>query len=368
LRTEGSLKRLTSLYRSSSAHPIEIDQNSRMVFMADSHRGNGGRGDDFAHNRLIFLHALAWYRNNGYTYTEVGDGEELWENGGFDAIHWAYSDIYIRLGYLHSQGRLLFIWGNHNNIWRRPEAVSRKLMPALCFYYDGRPSPLLEGMNPETARAVIRGELPPPESRPLLKTLEAKEAVTLRHGRSGLDILVTHGHQGEFWSDRLWRLSRFLVRRVWRFLQNAGMRPRITPAGNYALMKQVENRLTAWTKRTGVALITGHTHQPEFPSPGREPYFNCGSSVHPRCITAIEIHDESISLVKWHVSTPLASGTGTSSTLEMEREVLEGPVPLQEYTASARSGHRQFLETPGPPGMEPSPGEIRRTAERRTGS
>ncbi len=343
-----SFKKLDGLYEANTLKAIDINPETRMVFMADCHRGNGGRGDDFAHNRLIFLHSLAWYRKAGFTYVEVGDGEELWENGGFSSIHWAYSDIYIRMGYLHSENRLIFLWGNHNNVWRNPEAVRRQLMPALCFYYDGRPSPLLLGMDTARAEAVLRGDLPPSPSYPVLNELKAREAIVLRHGRSGLSLLVTHGHQGEFWSDRLWRLSRFLVRRVWKFLQNAGVRPRITPAGNYALMKQVESRLTSWSRKRGIALITGHTHQPEFPSPGRTPYFNCGSSVHPRCITAIEIENESIALVKWHVSTPLAAGTGISSSLTMEREVLEGPVPLEEYTGSREKGRSTGYRCPAP--------------------
>ena len=48
--------------------------------MSDCHGGNGGHGDDFAHNRIIFIHSLSWYREEGFTYIEVGDGEELWEN------------------------------------------------------------------------------------------------------------------------------------------------------------------------------------------------------------------------------------------------------------------------------------------------
>ncbi len=315
MTTAFSLRKLSRLYRSHSSRPMELNDSSRMVFMSDCHRGNGGRGDDFARNRLIFLHALAWYRNQGFTYVEAGDGEELWENGSFSPIHWAYSDIYIRMGFLHSDGRLIFLWGNHNNLWRKPENARRQLLNAFYHYYDGRPSPVIQRNN----------------------TLPVHEAIVLKHRESGLDILVTHGHQGELWSDGLWRISRFLVRRVWRFLQNAGLRPRITPAGNYALMKEVESRLTAWTRNTGVALITGHTHQPEFPSPGGSPYFNCGSCVHPGSITAMEIMNGEIALVKWQVSTPLASGTGAESHLFMARELLEGPVPLAAYAPSSIS-------------------------------
>ncbi len=327
---------LTGLYRRCRRDPLWMDSSSRLVFMSDCHRGNGGWGDDFSRNRLLFLHALGHYASGGFTYVEVGDGEELWENSSFASVHWAYSEVYIRLGYLHSAGRLVFIWGNHNNLWRQPDRVRSELLPAMWMYFDGRVSPLLEDLGVGRVQDMISGGSPVPD-RPLLRPLWAREAVVLRDRDSGGEILVTHGHQGELWSHRVWPLSRFLVRRVWRMLQNAGMRPRITPAGNYALMRETESRLTQWCRRTGIPLIAGHTHRPELASPDHPPYMNCGSCVHPRCITALEIESGEVSLVKWHVSTQTAEGTGAGSRLSLMRTVLEGPVPLREYFRSGRA-------------------------------
>ncbi len=336
----GPGRKLDALLEENRSEPLLMDGDSRLVFMSDCHRGNGGRGDDFAHNRIIFMHALAFYRSRGFTYVEVGDGEELWENSDFSQIWWAYSDVYVRLGFLHSEGRFIQIWGNHNNLWRSQERIDLELMPALWSYFDGRPSPILEDMDPELLRRVIRGEAPPPDDRPVLRRLRSREALVLRHRETDLEVLVAHGQQGELFGDRLWPLSRFLVRHVWRMLQNAGLRPRITPAGNYALKQQVESKLTAWCRKTGTPLIAGHTHQPEFPAPSDPPYFNCGSCVHPRCITAIEIQEDSIRLVKWHLSTPLAEDRGQSSDTRIMRTVLQGPTPLESYVewpAGARS-------------------------------
>ncbi len=339
---KASHKNLDNLFKKWQLEPLMLDSESRIVFMSDCHRGNGGHGDDFAHNRIIFMHSLTWYRQEGFTYIEVGDGEELWENPDFSRIHWAYSDVYIRLGYLHSEGRFILIWGNHNNAWRQPEQIAQNLMPALWFYFDGRPSPMLEDMNPGLLHRILSGEVLPSDDRPILKQLRSRDAIVLKHSGTGMEILVTHGHQGELFGDRLWRLSRFLVRHVWRMLQNAGFRPRITPAGNYALMKRIESRLTSWCRRTGIPLIVGHTHQPEFPTPDDPPYFNCGSCVHPRCITAIEIKEEMISLVKWHLSTSLAESSGEGSEVRIIRTVLQGPVPFSAYAGrTPEPGHRR---------------------------
>ena len=337
-----SHKNLDNLFRKWRREPLMINSDSRIVFMSDCHRSNGGHGDDFAHNRIIFMHSLSWYRMEGFTYVEVGDGEELWENPDFSRIHWAYSDVYIRLGHLHSEGRFILIWGNHNNIWRHSEQIAKYLMPAMWFYYDGRPSPVLENMSPDLLHRILSGEIPSSGDNPIFKQLPSRDAVVLKHSKTGMEILVTHGHQGELFGDRLWPLSRFLVRHVWRMLQNAGFRPRITPAGNYALMKKVESRLTSWCRRTGIPLIAGHTHQPEFPAQGNPPYFNCGSCVHPRCITAIEIQDDMISLVKWHLSTPLAESRGEGSEVCIIRTILQGPMPLNAYAANIpETGHRR---------------------------
>ena len=118
------------------------------------------------------------------------------------------------------------------------------------------------------------------------------------------------------------------------------MRVRNTPAGNYALKDLVEGRLKRWTRLSGVALIAGHTHQPSFPRPGDTPYFNCGSCVHPGCITCIELCDDTLSLVKWGVTTLGAEGAGSDGdNLRMKRSVLQGPEPLADCLAGGGKPH-----------------------------
>ena len=72
-------------------------------------------------------------------------------------------------------------------------------------------------------------------------------------------------------------------------------------------------------------LIAGHTHRSIMPSPGEPLYFNSGSCVHPRCITAIEILRGTILLVKWSYKTRI------DGTVYVGRDVLEGPIKLQDY-------------------------------------
>ena len=70
-------------------------------------------------------------------------------------------------------------------------------------------------------------------------------------------------------------------------------------------------------------LIAGHTHRPMFMK--QDPlYFNTGSGVHPRCITAIEINCGQIELVKWYINTK------KDGTLFIDRKVLAGPIKLKD--------------------------------------
>ena len=71
-------------------------------------------------------------------------------------------------------------------------------------------------------------------------------------------------------------------------------------------------------------LIAGHTHRPMFAEDGAPLYFNTGSAVHPRCITALEINYGQIQLVKWFINTRL------DGTLFIDRKILAGPLILKE--------------------------------------
>ena len=70
-------RRLDTIYR--NAERIHIDDHAQFVFISDVHRGDNSVSDEFAQNRLVYYHALQYYFDDGYTYVEVGDGDEMWE-------------------------------------------------------------------------------------------------------------------------------------------------------------------------------------------------------------------------------------------------------------------------------------------------
>ena len=68
-------ERLTALFARSPI--IEFDDNDRFIFFSDCHRGDSSWKDDYAPNRHLHLHALNHYFKSGYSYIELGDGDEL---------------------------------------------------------------------------------------------------------------------------------------------------------------------------------------------------------------------------------------------------------------------------------------------------
>src|SRR5262249_753335 len=125
-------QRFTDVFR--NAESLPLDEDSKYILFSDCHRGENDWVDDFAPNQNLLFYALTHYFEKGYTYIEVGDGEELWKNRSFERVRQAYSHIYWLMGKFHEQKRLYLLWGNHNMDWQDPKAVKAN----LYWYFDDR--------------------------------------------------------------------------------------------------------------------------------------------------------------------------------------------------------------------------------------
>ena len=293
-----SKKRLDYAY--ANAKVVPFDDSSKFIFFSDCHRGDNSFADDFASNRNIYYHALKHYFNEGFTYTELGDGDELWENLSFDAILNAHKNVYMLMKLFHEYGRLHMIWGNHDMVYRNPDYVKKH----LSTYFDAKTG----------------------EDIDLFRDIEYNEGIVLKHNQTGQELFLTHGHQADWWNYRFWKWSRFMVRILWKPLNLMGIADPTSPAKNHKELIKVERRTKRWiTENNNLITIIGHTHRPRFPEPNEVPLFNDGSCVHPRSITGIEIENSEISLIKWQIAT------SNDGTLKIVRIVLEGPRPLSTY-------------------------------------
>jgi len=280
------------------AKVLSLNKESKYILFSDCHRGDNSFADDFAHNKKIYQYALSQYLKKDFTYIELGDGDELWENS-FDKIFRANKEIFLMLKKFHDKKQLHFIWGNHDMDYKYP----KNRIKNLATYYD-------RTTNSE---------------KELLRDVSFSEAIKLKQ-ENGKSIFLLHGHQADWFNYKCWKLSRFLVKILWKPLQTLGIDDPTSPAQNFKELIKVERHIEKWIrKNNNQMLVTGHTHRPRFPQPNELPYFNDGSCVHPRCITGLEIETNEITLIKWHVITT------DEGTMQIKRTVLEGAKKLNEY-------------------------------------
>ena len=96
--------RLDRAYK--NAKIIHFDDTAKFVFFSDCHRGDKSFADEFARNENIYYHAIKHYYKEGFTYLELGDGDELWESNSFDDILKAHKNVYHLLQKFHFDKRL----------------------------------------------------------------------------------------------------------------------------------------------------------------------------------------------------------------------------------------------------------------------
>lgn len=235
-------------------------EQTRIVFFSDCHRGDGSWSDSFLHNKILYQAALDYYWINGFTYVEVGDGDELWENRSFQRISEVHGDIFRSLRRFAASGRLHMIAGNHDKV-----KLKKGWPPAMGY-----------GLHPCPCREAVIIHLP-----------------------ENHELFAIHGHQADFFNDKLWPLARFMVRYLWRPLELSGFKDPTSAARNYKKGSAVEKRLMDWAERNKINVISGHTHRPAMKKAGTVNYINTGSCVHPNGITCVELRDGKAGLIKW---------------------------------------------------------------------
>lgn len=292
-------KRLNEAYK--QALRLKIDDTSRFIFFSDQHRGDDSASDEFQRNQMLFTAALEYYYKNGYTYIEVGDGDELWEHKEFKHIRIAHSDVFAAMKKLYDENRMIMIYGNHNIELRNREYVAAN----YYHYYDEYKEEMVD---------LFPGLIP-------------VEAVVLDYTKTKQHIFVVHGHQGDAANDQFWIPTMLSVRYFWRYIHLVGFKNPASPSKNQTTRHIVEEHYSHWLKKKKVMLICGHTHRMKFPKRGELPYFNCGCCIHSKGITGIEILDGKIMVVQWKI---IARDDGT---LIVNRNVMRGPKKIAEFRA-----------------------------------
>lgn len=237
------------------ADRILVDRDTKVVVISDCHRGNGGCNDNFAKNEKLYLAALNEYYKQNYTYIELGDADELWENKDYHRIiHW-YSHIFELLAKFYKEERMYMVYGNHDRK-KKSSWFNEKYLGEYFSETQNQNVPLFPAVNIKEGLLLVI----PSKTKSF-----AKEVKT---------ILLVHGNQGESWKDTLWKKS-----------------------------KGVRLLVEKWAVKEKQMLIAGYSHCPVCKEDKDACYFNCGSCVQPDSITAIEVERNELRLVKWFADT-----------------------------------------------------------------
>jgi UDP-2,3-diacylglucosamine pyrophosphatase LpxH len=315
-------KKLSELWVNSEIEVLET-VGQKYAIMSDMHIGDGGPADDIAYskNKDTLLRALEHYQKNGFKLILLGDVEELWQFD-LDCIVNKYgNDLYAKFREF-GDGRVFRVFGNHDLDWRLRDPIKEK--------------------HTETRWAV--------------------EALKLKDKNGKTSIILVHGHQGSILSEKYSWISRVFVKGIWRPLEPLAVKMGLfghPSATKSQIVKDYEEILYSWAKKEKVIIICGHSHRAiyasksyidilqeeirklqadilahtddkqrvrknikeidsltkelaseklkareidpvekhEIPLPC---YFNCGCTLYSDGLTAIEIADDIVRLVKWH--------------------------------------------------------------------
>lgn len=250
------------------------------IVFSDQHKGNKSWADDFSICEKNYVAALTEYNRQKFTFINLGDSEELWKFKIQEIM--PANEVAFEAEAAFHPNRYIKTFGNHDLLWKNKLDVQLNLSKKFKM-----PLPVYEG-------------------------------IILRDENISLDILLTHGHQGDILSDNN-SFSTWIVAHIWMPLQRY-LRINInSPSSDFSLRNKHNRMMYEWSSsRKNLVLITGHTHQPIFasgkyykhpsnniPEANQQDdvvpnYFNTGCCCYnDGDITGIEITDGKIRLVKW---------------------------------------------------------------------
>ncbi|SCK04001.1 Uncharacterized protein conserved in bacteria [uncultured Clostridium sp.] len=295
-------------YLYDNALTIPFDDSSKLVFVSDVHRGDGTYFDSLLPNANIYITALKYYLRNGFTYVEVGDGDELWKNKNFNEIAYTYEEVFKIFNRYKKKDKIYIIYGNHDIIKRNKN-------------FKDIQEKSLRKIGADYGREFLK----------FIEDIKFYPGLNMLYTPLDEKFLVTHGNQMDFVNKELWIISRFLARYIWKFMFGiAGFRDPSSSAKNKTRRTRVDLELQRWARDNGKMLLCGHTHNSRFPGEFEPPYFNDGCCILPYAMTSIEVENGDITLIKWSVDAQ------DSGVLWVKRKIIGGPRKISTFLSWAK--------------------------------
>ena len=210
--------------------PYEM-ATGRFIIFSDQHKGTRDNADDFTLAEKNYSAALDHYFTNNFTFINLGDCEELWENTPEAVMKVNTPILQAEVRFLQAN-RYYRVFGNHDLEWKYPFQQKLYLKPVF-------------------------GDA--------LKIYEGIELQTQYNGKV-YSIFLTHGHQGDKRSDGN-PFSTWVVAAIWTPIQRFLAININTISDSFELVDAHNIIMYDWSAtQQQLVFISGHTHKPVFAS------------------------------------------------------------------------------------------------------
>jgi hypothetical protein len=212
--------------------PVPFDMNTgKFIILSDQHKGGKDLADDFRNTENNYMAALQHYFDEEFTFINLGDCEELWENTPSIAVEKNRLTLLEEAQFL-AKNRYFRIFGNHDLEWKYlfPETIY--LRPVF-----GNNLSIYEGL-----------------------------LLTTTYNNKAYPIFLAHGHQGDQRSDGN-AFSMWFVAAIWTPIQRYLEISIDTISDSFELVDKHNIMMYEWSAtKKDMIFISGHTHKPVFAS------------------------------------------------------------------------------------------------------
>ncbi len=203
----------------------------KFIIFSDQHKGGGDLADDFVNAESNYIAALQHYYQNGFTFINLGDCEELWESTPKVVMERNRASLAEEVRFLQAD-KYFRVFGNHDLEWKYAIQQVQYLKP------------------------VFGG------------TLKVYEGIVLQclYTERPYSIFLTHGHQGDKRSDGN-GFSKWVVAAIWTPIQRFLEINLNSVSDSFGLVDKHNIIMHDWSAtQNNMLLISGHTHKPVFAS------------------------------------------------------------------------------------------------------
>jgi hypothetical protein len=204
---------------------------ARYIILSDQHKGAKDLADDFRNTESNFMTALQYYFDEGFTFINLGDCEELWESTPSKVVEKNRLSL-LEEAQFQASDRYHRIYGNHDLEWHYLIQQNLYLKPIF-----GPSLSIKEGL--------------------LLNTV---------YKDKNFSIFLAHGHQGDQRSDGN-TFSKWFVAAIWTPIQRYLEISVDRLSDSFELVDAHNILMYDWSAtHESLLFISGHTHKPVFAS------------------------------------------------------------------------------------------------------